>query len=680
MSSAWYALRRTVPPWSAEDGLIELIGFCRLSRIDEVIVMVDTEEFSHGLPPMDWIDKYMPILQRIKSELNSIGVAFSINPWVTLGHCDRGRHVKLTYPEADLMVGHDGTECTACACPLSEGWRDIMRQLWHRYASTEPEVIWVEDDFRLLNHSPVQYGCFCPHHLRAFGERIGQDINRQELVAALLAPGEPHPYRAEWLNMNRGIMVETARFLERTVHEVSPRTRLGLMCSAPTSHAIEGRDWSALTSALAGDQILVARPCMSNYSEHSLRDLYMSGSLLRCTMHCLGPGKIIQTEVENVPFTGYSKSARFTFLQCALSFVFGADGVTLNLFDHVGTPMSLTPEYGAMLSEKKPYLNALADCCKGGEIVGVRILHEQNGSYHVRLPENACFHELSAEGHAWQSILESLGFSTTFDGGGVIALSGQVARSLEEDQIREMLSGSVLVDLTALKCLLEMGYGELLGVSISGITCKWDEPLAAEEYFNAEFGGSASTFLTHSIPHLGGDPEVVHLDLADGAIVVSRLVDPDRNPRHPFVTLYENNLGGRVAIYPVDMDHMLRGVSFLHPYRKRQLSAVLGWLTTDSLPLVVHGGPYPLPFRLDFNDRIVVGAFNLTLDSWPCVTFDVRGRHKLPVRVERLDDGGTWCREQMASVLEITNGFRVDLQRQIEPASPVVLSIPLEQD
>ena len=47
---ALYALRRTIPSWCFEEKMDELIGFCKFAHIDEVIVKVDTEEFTHGIP------------------------------------------------------------------------------------------------------------------------------------------------------------------------------------------------------------------------------------------------------------------------------------------------------------------------------------------------------------------------------------------------------------------------------------------------------------------------------------------------------------------------------------------------------------------------------------------------------------------------------------------------------
>lgn len=675
-NKAWYALRRTLPIWSANENLEELIEFSKRNHIDEIIVKVDAEEFTHGIPSLKWLDDYLPVLKKIKAGLEGAGIKFSINPWVTLVHCDRGRKVKEIYPDIGLMVGHDGVQCTSCACPLSEGWRKVTKALWQRYASTHPEVLWVEDDIRLLNHQPAAYGCFCDIHMKEFRKKVGKTVSREELVAALFAPGEPHPYRKIWFDLNRDAMIDTVGFLEKCVHEISPETKLGLMCSPPTAHAIEGRDWDGLTSALAGNNKLVARPCMLNYDESSPRGLYGSEYMMKVTLHCLSPETIIQTEIENWPFSGFSKSAKFTFLQCALSFLLGADGVTMNLFDHMGNPMmDVDPNMGDMLRNKKTYLNAIAERCNSGKSVGIQLLHDQKGSYSVKLGENAGLYDLSPNGHAWHSVFGPFGFSYTFEKSDVVALSGQVVRSLNDEQIKNILSKGALIDLSAMKCLIDMGYGDLLGASIKKTIHKYDEPLAAEEYFNTDFGGAKNMYLTNTLPHLGGNPEIAEFELAYGAILVSHIVDPDNVARYPFLTLYENKLGGRTALYPVDIEYMSTGKAFLSPYRKIQMKNVLNWLSRGNIAMEVESGPYPLSLRIDKDDEIILAAFNLTLDDWPKMAFNLSTDRKINGHVQILQEDGTWKSEETTTITQSDGKVRVELNKPIKAVSLVVVAL-----
>ena len=672
----WYALRRTLPPWKADETLAELLSFCARNTVDEVIVKCDTEEFSHGIPTVAWLEAYLPVLRRAKVELNRRGVVYSLNPWVTHGHADRGRNTRAAHPDVDLIVGHDGAECRDCACSLSPGWRRLTSDLWRLYASTEPACIWVEDDIRLFNHMPSRYGCFCPLHLAEFSRRVGRPVTREELVSALLAPGEPHPWRRAWLDMNGDLMVDVARMFERAVHEASPKTRLGLMSSQPNVHLVEGRKWPAFTAALAGDQPLMSRPAMFSYNGDSPSMLYDSDFQVKGTLHCLGrlKGLTVQTEVDNGMFSLYAKSITLTRLQIALSFALGADGVTLNLFDHLGTPMRATPEFGDLLRKSKPLFAGLHERCHGGKIAGVQLLHAQDAAAHVRLSPGAAYSDLATDGQVWRDVIAPLGYPTTFEDSAVVALTGQVVRALSKEAIRDLLKKGLLLDLGALTCLLEAGWGDALGMSVKRVFCRSDEALSAEEMQDPEFGGAPERYVSMAFFNAQGSFPMAELEPGPRAVVASRMVDPDRRSRYPLLTLFENDLGGRVAVYPIEMPRF-PGSPFLTPQRKAQFDAVLSWLARGRVPLVVNGGVFPLAFRMDFGDRSVVGAFNLSLDDWPSASFDLQAGRRRPRRVEWMDAKGSWGAASPVSSEVGSGRVRLNVGHRIPAMSVAALTV-----
>ena len=83
-ASAWYALRRTLPPWRLEELLSELEAHAQAYGLDEVIVMVDAEECFHGHPTPDIAAGHAVNLMKVKTALAKIGVAYSLNPWICL--------------------------------------------------------------------------------------------------------------------------------------------------------------------------------------------------------------------------------------------------------------------------------------------------------------------------------------------------------------------------------------------------------------------------------------------------------------------------------------------------------------------------------------------------------------------------------------------------------------------
>jgi hypothetical protein len=648
--AAWYALRRTLPTWSFEENLAELVEKLPAYGVDEVIVKVDTEEFFHGQPPMDWVRDYIPRLHRVREAMETIGVVYSLNPWITLGHCDRGRDGSEQIPGLGTMVGIDGTVCRCCACPIDPAWREHVRQVWGLYASTRPQVVWVEDDIRIFNHRPVEWGCFCERHMEEFSRRVGREVGREELAAALTAPGQPHPWRGEWMDMHGELMADTVGHLARAVHAASPKTSMGLMSSGPRRHAMEGRDWTRFCDRLADGQTLYSRPTMGNYSEKDARDLYYAQDSIKITRLCTPAGTIEQTELENVPFTRYSKSVNFTFAQLALSFAYGCAGVTMNLFDHAGTAMEAEPWFGRMLGEGKPHLNALARRTqRPGRYRGLRLLFSPEVSRLKRLGPGAGMDDLWQE-DAEVTALEGCGLATTYEAGESVAVStGQMLRGFDDEQIRGLLSGGLLLDVEAAGVLVERGFGEQIG--LDGLS----EPMcvdalgvyAAEEFFEPRFGGAERTYLTLTVPDLGGRPLVSPLAPAAGATVISRLVDPDARRGPVAMYAFENALGGRVVVHGMAWGSAV-GTAFLHPFRVRQLGGAAEWLARGAVPIRAEAGALPLCWRKDLDDgRTVAGLMNLTRDPWENSRL-LLGDGRAIERVDVLGPTGRWGRSRAA--------------------------------
>lgn len=644
-NSAWYSLRRTLPSWRFDELLQELVAKAAEYKIDEVVVKVDTEEFSHGHPTIAWLKEYQPKLLQIKDALEKIGVIYSLNPWITVGHADRARNDYRHIADFQAVVGHDGSECTHCACPLSEGWRNHFKQLWTIYAETKPQVIWVEDDIRTFNHAPARYGCFCPAHLERFSGLIGKQVDREELVAAILQPGAPHLWRKIYLDMQAEIMIEVAAFIAKTVHSVSLLTSMGLMSSGPRQHCLEGRNWEKFCAALADGLPLYSRPPMCNYNENSLRGLYYSHDSIKLTRHAIPFQTIEQSEVENAPFTRFSKSINFTFLEMALSFAYGARGVTLNLYDHLGTPMSTEPEFGTMLSDKKDYLNALATAAQqSGEYRGIQLLYHPRNSYSKNLLPNSDYSELGADGYEMMLALENAGIATGYETSDAVAVSGQTLRDYNNVQINSLLKNGLLLDATAALTLFERGFGAEIGlanISKPQTRENFDFIICAEEYHNSDFGGAPSKNITACLPYMGAQGKFAAITPCQDATIVSSLLNPDAKRVAPMMVAFENRHGGRVIIHALDYQSCV-GEAFHHPFRREQLQNAVRYLTRKLPELIfTPDGAYALAWRKDTEKYSLIGALNFNLDSWSRGVFEMRWNRNMP-QVEMLNSNGEW--------------------------------------
>ncbi len=656
MSKAWYALRRTIVPWRFEQLAKEIIETLPEIEVDELIVKIDSEEFTHGQPNLQWVEKYCSKLTAFKKKVEEKGVLFSINPWITVGHNDRGRYGQLNIPDLETMIDANGVKCTCCACPLSTAWREHVKKVWMQYAKLKPATIWFEDDLRTFNHNPAEITCFCNLHLSEFARRINRKVGREELVKAITSPGRPHPWRKEYLDMQRDIILDVVSMIVKVVHDISPETSFGLMSSGPRVHCLEGRDWKKLADSMAVGPRFVSRPPLGSYSEwSSLRGLYYSSDSIKLTRYVLPSGTIEQTEVENVPFTRYSKSITFTFLQMAVSFALGCDGVTMNLFDHCGSPMSDEPQMLVMLSREKKYLNALAGVAQGeGRQRGVQILFSPGYSYNKELHSGEGY-ALAAEDACLPETLEVLGIPTTYSDEEVRATTGQALRCFSDRDIERFLSEGLFLDAVAAKVLVERGFGKQIGLEkIKEPVCiDHLEPLSAEEFYNSTFGGKKGKMLTLTTPHLGARPGYAVSEISSEAKIISEMVDPDAERKYPAMFSFENSLGGRVVVHLFDWKTAC-GTAFYHPYRRQQIQKVMRWLSRNTLHAVVPDNIYPLLIRRDMQKYSILILFNLTLDKYPRSTIEITDKRRI-VDMRILSESGRWL-HSTALIFKSRNG------------------------
>ncbi len=644
-----YTLRRTLPPWSFQPCLAELEEAIDRWKLDEILVKVDVEEFSHAQVNLEWLDAYLPLLAEAKRRIEARGALFSINPWITVCHQDRGRKGTDSYADFEPMVDIGGAAAEACACPYSKSWRAHTAEVWRRYASLKPHAIWLEDDLRTFWHPPkVLFGCFCEEHRRRFSERAGLDrvVSLEELRAALLQPGEPHPWRRLWLECQNESSRDTAAFLERTVHAVSTETRLGLMSSGPRAHCMEGRRWADLADALSGHgkYPFLSRATMGRYDEVTPLDLYHTADCIGTTRRLLPGAEAELPELENYPYSRVNRSVSSTRAELLLCAVTGCHGAAMNLFDHLGNRMDSGDQYGAMLAEAKPYVAALAPLLRApGRSRGVNLAFSEDYGKCCNNPEkDATPGKWMGQGRATCMVAGLLGLPVLYDRDAEITfLTAETARALPDATLRRYLSGGLWLDAAAALVLDERGFGELIGVKEFAAPKHPDEyPHAAAEEFlpqPSDIPSYASLF----VPCYGDNSPVYFLTPAEGAQVFSQGVDYDGKPLGVTGTVFHNFLGGNILVHAFEYEPYAGNASFCSPQRLAAFGRLLEFL--GETPFRVTGdGVCPLAVRRDLDDgRTVAGFMNLSNDPWQEITLHLPDAAVFR-RAAVLDEDGVW--------------------------------------
>lgn len=608
---------------------------------------------------------------------------FSINPLTTIGHGEYGADLKSVHPEMMFMVDLTGKVSPTCACPLSPYWRELMVQTYRLYAGTQPVRLWIEDDFRYFNHGSVRLGCFCPRHLEAFAKRTGRRLTREALVEALLRPGPADPVRREWMCFLGETLVETAGLIARAVHAVSPETQLGWMSTNASVMEMCGTDVGGILNALSDGRQAAIRMSTMGYIEQGWRDLYAVDESLKRVMPLLPSNTVRCIEVETFPHSLFSKSAAMLRAQMTWAGILGATNHTLNIFDYLGSPMSLTPTYGRLLAACKAELNAFAPEKQARDVpVGIGLAAAPMMPAAVQVREGATWHEWAVRENGWTTPLRAFGMPVVYDNEqAVTALSGQALRAFDRAGIDALFARGVLLDGVALEVLCDMGYTALAGVEIADQFPAWSRPIGPEELTDPEFGGAPQAYVWASLLRPGRI-----LNPLSGSKVVSRIVDTAGQPLFPGFVLYENALGGRVASCPFDMGGSgldpstnRERPSFYSEYRKRQIQSIVRWLGRGRAPLVVEAQGWVLPHRADRPGSIRVSAMNLNADAWEGVGMRIGTDHAVrSIRVAditgrwRMLDCGAWGQQQ--------DDVTLQMETQVPPGRVVAAELTLASD
>jgi len=612
-----YMLRYFLRSESAFQQTGGLIAFCKENHISHVILFNGNHwDMGWNLPTLEEAKARVEILRPVFSRLRAAGLHTSINMWTTLGHADIGRDERSRF-SWHFMVSDDGAQSRAIPCPIDPQWKAYIGQLYGLFAQLEPEIIYIDDDFRYHNHSPVSWGCFCPLHLEEMARRVGKRLSREELVHQILcAWPQPTEERKSWLDLCGDSILEAATIISDAVKAASPRTHMGLMCSDPNTHAAEGRRWLDMVRAFSasGNQP-VLRPHYATYQEGVYTETPSELACMRKLQPLLGGRMRLTPELENGPSTRFDKSARLTRLQIALSLFLAPPDITLDIFNFVDTRFDYDKALDQMLRDSFDYFCGI--CTWSAECQterGLQILWDEHFPLHRKVVANRMA-ALPAP-PVWEGAMDLLGFATTFYPDDVKLASRAFLEERSENELQALLGGKLLLDGDAAAFLVEKGHASAIGL-------KDLQPLSGAYNYERMVDGRFADKYVNQDETIARAAKY-RLDPLEKAVIVSRICPPDSGDSLPGMALFENSLGGRVGIIPFNGSRGdLRAIGFRGWKRQQVLRKMLEWINQGPLPLFVDGGANVLPLRRDGQHGIVVGIANLTSDTLSRIAFRV---------------------------------------------------------
>jgi len=481
-----------------------------------------------------------------------------------------------------------------------------------RFAELGLRVLWLEDDFRYHNHAPLDWGGFEQPMLDRLAALLpsAAPVTREAVVAAVTAPGPPHPWRALLQQVWRTAQLEIAELIAAEVAARSGgRSRLGLMSSQLGVASVEGRDWTALFEALAVDGRSVHRPHFARYTDAPGRELSFSVWMLE-QQRALRPSWVdSEPEIENWPHTAWSKSDTQTWSELVTAQLAGSDALLLNLHPMQAGRAERFPAVRDLLVRSRPALDWIAERqSRDVPAEGVGLPFAPDTAAQVRTAQHGSLDELAVDPGPAADFLLRYGVPVTATGARtapVRAVFGQTAWSFGTDELRAMLADGLLLDGTAAAVLTERGLGGLLGVRVTGVVGRDEQvepgqpgPYAVERVLSE--GPARGALLS-----VNSQPALARLEPVAGTEVWTQIRTAGQEYWGVGRCGFTNALGGRVAVlaatapdalpYDDDGQHLLHtAIRFLEGQHPR-------------LPLV-SGGPHLIPqlTRTERGSRLAV--------------------------------------------------------------------------
>lgn len=165
------------------------------------------------------------------------------------------------------------------------------------------------------------------------------------------------------------------------------------------------------------------------------------------------------------------------------------------------------------------------------------------------------------------------------DIGGTAFLSGMADIKFSDDEITDILKGSVFMEASMAKRLIDRGFKQYIGVDVK----KWNGDLPNAEKIYATNRFCDAQFNAQQLIPICDDVEI-------DSMIYHTVDEENYTPLFPGTTVYKNSLGGTVVVFsgtPVTEMNYSDAFSFLNYSRKQQFIKLL--TQSGNLPVYYDG-------------------------------------------------------------------------------------------
>jgi hypothetical protein len=583
-------------------------------------------------------------------------------------------HMTPTAAPFQRIVRADGSTNNRI-CPLDPDFKHHLRAVVQTVAATRPAFLLVDDDFRLFFGG---YGCFCPLHLAAFNQETGRHDDRDSLLDVLQKTDAASRRIGDaW---NAGLLnslLALAREVRAGLDDIDPDLPCGY-CGA-----VDGPGTVSLIAPIArvlgGKQPPVVRINNSWYlgnDAKGLLDRLYPTALQTEALRAADISEIL-SESDTFPHNRYCTPARAINAHLIFSLLHGTTGAKLWVTRMGAYEPASGDAYRDMLTHNRKLYQELFRLLP-------TVCWDEPATPLPRQPVspwNPADYGKDRTVTWAANVCGHLGIPCRVGSGGdtsaVAMLTGPEVAFFTDAELTAFLANGLLLDGSAAEQLCQRGFSEQLGVMVDAPA---DHPgdferllahpvngaLAGQQIALASFCGASNRRLTVLAPEVQPLSTVFRIPW---------YLSPDAVAVGPGLTLFENRLGGRVAVYAAALDFpgnllaYLITLTFMNETRRAQLIGVLDWLNRTPLPAVAltdvdlyvrHGVIAP-----EAGGGELLALFNLNLDPLP--EFRLRLAAGPPARITGLTGDGTWTERP----------WRADSATAVTVVAPLESMVPL---
>ena len=662
-----YVLRMYLPHWNYDKILADIIRFCKETGTEHILLFTDAQHMVWNQLTLEEARKEVGNIARAVKDLAEHGIGVGINSSynMVMSRFDHTEH-NPQYQHWTTLA--DGTCEKRSPCLLDPALKPFLKEFYGLLAASGAEYIYIDDDHRYIcDGRNNTWGCMCELHLREFSKISGREWTREELQHGIFNDPE---VRRKWITFLREGLEDLAEWIGKAVHDVNPEMPVGVMVPSLHSTTLYAYDLPKMARKFQPEGPLIMRPCIGAYSDRYRVWVIAGFFYMEQIGHLMGSDVQYTLEIETTPFTRFSSSMKNIRLHIAQGIINGMNNPAISACGYVGNSPYFEPEIAKMLKRERPFFETLIKIApKPGSRKGIGAKYHKNSAYDT--PETPpLVSDYFHPAFAVQDALTNSGFCTTFEKSPVTILAGDSVYSFPEEEIRKDLSGNLILDAAAAKGLIKRGFGEFIGAEISDM----DTHFGAEYYTDETFCG-AYTGLYQPLQDVPLEDVMKISAISPGAKAISWITDHNKKNVAPAMVLFENKLGGKIAVMTYRIGPGTIDLPHLICYQKQaMLRNILNWMDPRALPFYVEDPSCFYVQYFDDGETVFAGFCN--------ASYDVSNEATLYFEDPELDmDHAVYLKEDgtlqpLAGIIERTDEKKWKIRKQFFTFHLTVLQIP----